>query len=41
MSIASVSLTCLNATQEPSANAGLTATPAVVTCKSLRGIPTL
>ena len=41
MSIASVSLTCLNATQEPSARAGFTATSPAVTCKSPRGKPAL
>src|SRR5204862_4591333 len=41
ITIASVSLTCLNATQEPRASAGLTATPAAVTCRSPRGNPAL
>src|SRR5438128_1824549 len=41
MSMASVSLTCLNATHEPSANVGLTATPAAITCRSPRGNLTL
>src|SRR3989442_95262 len=41
MSTASVSVTCSNATQEPSASVGWTDTPATVTCKSPRGRPTL
>src|SRR5205814_9529753 len=41
IAIASVSLTCLTATQEPRASAGLTATPAAVTCRSPRGNPAL
>src|SRR3989454_5559906 len=41
MRMASVSLTCVNATHEPSASVGLTTTPAAVTCRSLRGRPIL
>src|SRR5213592_420517 len=38
ITMASLSVTCLNATHEPSASAGFTATPPMATWRSLRGI---